>query len=82
MRASMEIKEVFGKILRRTRRWKDISQETLSLEAEISRTYVSKLENGVYQPSLSVLFAIAEVLEMKPSELVALVEEELGKESE
>ncbi|MFK5912927.1 MAG: helix-turn-helix transcriptional regulator [Woeseiaceae bacterium] len=75
----MEIKEAFGKILRRTRRWKDISQEALSLEADVSRTYVSKLENGVYQPSLSVLFAIAEVLEMKPSELVALIEEELKK---
>lgn len=76
----MDIKKAFGKVLRRTRRWKDITQESLSLEADISRTYVSNLENGEYQPSLSTIFDIADILEMKPSELIALVEEELEKE--
>jgi len=78
----MEIKEAFGKVLRRTRRWKDISQESLSLDAEVSRAYISKLENGVYQPSLSVIFDISKVLEINPSELVAMVEEELKLEKD
>jgi transcriptional regulator with XRE-family HTH domain len=76
----MELKNAFGKVLRRTRRWKDITQESLSLDSDISRTYISNLENGEYQPSLSMIFDIAKILEMKPSELVALVEEEFEKE--
>ena len=56
-----------------------MSQETLALEAGLDRSYVSKLETGVYQPSISTLFSIAEVLGVRPSKLVDKVEDEISK---
>ena len=56
-----------------------MSQENLALEAGLDRSYVSKLETGVYQPSISTLFAIAEVLGVRPSKLVDKVEDEISK---
>ena len=37
------------------------------------------LENGIKDPQISTLWRIAEGLEIKPSELVKLIEDELGK---
>lgn len=71
----MDIKVIFGKVLRDLRKNKGVSQETLALEAGLDRSYISKLETGVYQPSMSTLFSIAEVLEIEPSEIVKQVHE-------
>jgi transcriptional regulator with XRE-family HTH domain len=48
------------KALRTSRQW---SQELLSFEADIDRTYVSQLERGVINPSLLVLHKVATALE-------------------
>jgi transcriptional regulator with XRE-family HTH domain len=48
------------KALRASRQW---SQELLSFEADIDRTYVSQLERGVINPSLLVLHKVATALE-------------------
>ena len=37
------------------------------------------LENGIKDPQFSTLWRIAEGLEIKPNELVKLIEEELGE---
>ena len=47
------------KNLRTSRQW---SQELLSFEADIDRTYVSQLERGVINPSLLVLHKVANAL--------------------
>ena len=73
----MNIRVIFGEVLRQTRMQKHISQEQLALDADLDRSYVSKLECGVYQPSLSTLFALAQVLECRPRELVDRVEEKM-----
>lgn len=39
-----------------------VSQEALALAAEVDRTYVSQLERGVANPSLLILYRIAEAL--------------------
>ena len=75
----MDIKVAFGRTLREVRKEKNISQERLALEADIDRSYVSQLETGVYQPSLSMLFAISEVLEIMPADLVDRVEKRYGE---
>jgi len=71
----VDIKVIFGSVLRDIRNEKKISQERLALEADLDRSYVSKLETGVYQPSISTLFAIAGVLEIRPGEIVNRVDE-------
>jgi transcriptional regulator with XRE-family HTH domain len=48
------------KALRTARKW---SQELLSFEANIDRTYVSQLERGVINPSMLVLHKVATALE-------------------
>lgn len=65
---------LLGEALRQARLKAGISQEELSFEAKIDRTYVSQLENGHKSPTVDVLFRICPVLGMAASELLAQVE--------
>ena len=67
----------FGIVLRRIRVKAGISQEKLALEAEMQRNYISLIELGRNQPSLTSIFKLANALEISPSKLVKLVEDEL-----
>jgi len=71
----LEVKEIFGGAMRKARNQKGISQAQLAFDAGLDRSYISKLETGIYQPSISTLFAIAEVLEVSPDKLVKEVYE-------
>lgn len=75
----LDIKIAFGRVLRRVRKEgkNKMSQERLALEADIDRAHVSKLEQGVFQPTLATIFELAKVLECTPAELVDLVDKEL-----
>lgn len=75
----MNIKIVFGKILKELRAEKGISQEKLALEAGLDRSYVSALERGVYQPSITKIFDMAKVLEVRPGLIVDRVFDEMNK---
>ena len=66
----MEIREVFGRNLRRLRLAKGLSQEALAYEAGIDRTYVSALERGVYSASIDMVAKLAAVLEVEPTALI------------
>lgn len=65
------IHRAFGKVLREYRSKADLSQEDLALEAGIDRTFVSLLERGQRQPTLTTLFRLAKVLEVSPATLVS-----------
>ncbi len=51
-----------------------MSQQELSLNTGLDRTYISLLERGKRQPTLKTLFLVASALGVRPSELVLLVE--------
>ncbi len=70
----MSASTVFGKILRELRLEKGLSQEQLGFEADLRRTYVSILELGQQQPSLTTIFKLAKALNIKASYLLELVE--------
>lgn len=70
---SLQIK--FGEVLRESRLRKSFSQEDLALICELDRTFISMLERGVRQPSLSSIFIIAEALGIKPSRLIKKLED-------
>lgn len=55
---------------REIRESRGLSQETLALEADVDRTYVSQIERGVANPSLRVLFQIAAVLNVATADLL------------
>lgn len=56
--------------LRRIRRERGFSQETLAYEADVNRTYISKLEKGSTWVGLEVLVKISKVLQAEPADLL------------
>jgi len=56
--------------LRRLRNAKGWSQDQLALEAEISRSYLSQLEKGVYFVSIKVIGKLAKTLAAEPEEFL------------
>ena len=55
--------------LKRLRNDRGLSQERLALESNVDRTYVSKIERGIGNPSLEVLVRLAVRLEGKVFDL-------------
>jgi transcriptional regulator with XRE-family HTH domain len=55
--------------LKRLRSDRGLSQERLALESNVDRTYVSKIERGIGNPSLEVLVRLASRLEVKVFDL-------------
>lgn len=76
----MTVEKFFGEVLRDLRKKKGISQEKLALESNLDRTFISLLERGLRNPSLSTIFQISEALGIDPGELVSLVKTNLPNE--
>jgi transcriptional regulator with XRE-family HTH domain len=55
--------------IRRLRIAHGLSQEALAVDAEIDRTYVSRLERGLENPSVAVLERLAKALSANIEEL-------------
>jgi transcriptional regulator with XRE-family HTH domain len=68
----------FGKVLRRLRIDLGLSQEALALSAELQRNYISLMELGQNQPTITTIFKLADALGIKPSKLIDLVENEIN----
>ena len=73
----MEPEKAFGLVLKDLRKSKGVSQEKLALTGDLDRTFISLMERGQRQPSLTTIIRIAEALEMKSSELMDLVAEKM-----
>lgn len=70
----MDIGLAFGRVLRQKRKVAGLTQEQLAHEADVQRNYVSLIERGVHQPTIIVLFKLAQALRCRPSELIESVE--------
>lgn len=68
----------FGAVIRRLRKQAGISQEQLGFDAELQRNYISLIELGRYQPTLSTVFRLAYALHVSPGSLVEQVERQLA----
>jgi transcriptional regulator with XRE-family HTH domain len=66
----MDYRQVFATNLRRLRREKGFSQEVLSYDAGVNRTYMSKLEKGETYVGLEVLVKLASVLKVEPADFL------------
>ena len=71
---------VVGKVIQRFREQKKQAQELVSGFAGIGRTHLSAIERGERKPTLDTFFKIADALGVKPSIIMAAIEEELEKE--
>lgn len=63
------VQKKFGKRLAQIRDKKGITQEQLSFDIGVDRTYISYIERGKRNPSLYVMWRISKVLGVPPSEL-------------
>ncbi|MRX08130.1 helix-turn-helix domain-containing protein [Pseudoduganella sp. FT25W] len=78
----MEPSIAFGQVLRSLRREAGLSQEQLALTAEVERNYVSLIERGVNQPSIRVLYKLADALCIPASQMLVLVERKMREASD
>ncbi len=66
----------FGKVLRKLRNKHALSQEKLAFEAELQRNYVSLIERGINQPTITTIFKLAAALKLQPSAMIQMVQDE------
>jgi len=66
----------FGVTLRRQRARARLSQEKLAFESGLDRTYISLLERGIRNPTLTTVQRLASSLKLSAAEFVRLVERE------
>jgi transcriptional regulator with XRE-family HTH domain len=63
-------RQVFARNLRRVRRLKDMTQESLALEAEVPRAYVSRVERGAINISIDNAEVLAKAVGVPLRDLV------------
>ena len=68
---------IVGETISYFRKKKNISQEVLSGLADIGRTHLSAIERGERKPTLETLFRISSALDIKMSEIVKEIENNL-----
>ena len=74
----MEIAKAFGLVIRELRKEAGLTQEQLGLEADLRRTFVSLLELGQQQPTLTTIFKISSALKIEPSRILERVEQRIS----
>ena len=68
------LKQRFGLRVKELRLASGLSQEAFADHASISRSYMSRIERGMANPSLEAIEGLADALDVDPSELFACVE--------
>lgn len=66
----MDIRRRVGQNVRKFRQAKGWSQEEFADECGLHRTYVSGVERGVRNPTITVLHRLAKALRVTPSQLL------------
>jgi len=62
--------KAFGRVVKELRLRKGLSQQSLSFESDMDRTYVSLLERGMRRPTLNTILNLAKALDTTGPELV------------
>ena len=71
--------EAMAIVIRRLRKKRKLSQEVLSGLAGMERSHLGMVETGGRIPNMYTIWRIADALDMRPSELLVLIEEEMEK---
>ncbi len=67
----------FGGIVRKLRRESDLSQEQFAHICGLHRTYIGAIERGEKNVTLETALKITDALDIKLSQVIALLEDEL-----
>lgn len=68
----MDIKKLVGRNVAKHRKGKGWSQEQLAFETELHRTYISGIERGIRNPTVTIIYKIALSLEISPDKLLRI----------
>jgi transcriptional regulator with XRE-family HTH domain len=63
--------DLLGAYIRAQRQMADLSLRQLSAQSKVSNAYLSQIERGLHQPSMSVLRAIADALNVSAETLLS-----------
>lgn len=77
----MDLAEAFGVVVRELRVEAGLTQEQLGFEAGLRRTFVSVLELGQQQPTLTTIFKLAPALGLTPAALIELVDSRINRQN-
>lgn len=69
-----------GKVVRKLRKERGLSQEVFSGLAGIARSHLSMIESGDKHANFETLWKIANAFEILPHELIKLIEKEIDKD--
>ncbi len=73
------MKEIIGKRIRKIRESKDLSQENVAGELNMTTSAYSKIERGVTDPATNKLLKIAEILEVDVTEFFIDIKKKYSK---
>lgn len=68
----MDIRRILARNLKRLRTEKGWSQEELADQAGLHRTYVSGVERGVRNPTITIIATLAKALGVPAADLLAV----------
>lgn len=66
----MDMRKLVGRNFARIRREKGLTQEEVETSSGFSQQYLSDLERGKRNPTIVTLFELAQVLGVRPAELL------------
>jgi transcriptional regulator with XRE-family HTH domain len=64
----MDLRDIFAVNLRRLRHEREMSQDELAYEADVSRSFLSQIEKGKYHVGLEIIGKLATALRSDPAE--------------
>ena len=67
---NIRLKQTFGKVLLKLRGESGVSQKEVADHCDLERAYISRLERGLLQPTITTIFKLAEYFQIPPGELV------------
>lgn len=73
------IKQIIGKTIKAIRIKQGLSQEDIAHECNVDRSYISMIEVGRNEPSVTKIFELCKGLKIKPSDFFKMVEVEYLK---
>lgn len=73
------ISAILGRILKAKRIELNLSQYDLADRFEIDRSFISLVESGKHELSVSKIFMLCQALDITPTEFIRLVESEYDK---
>ena len=71
--------DAVGRVIRKIRKDKKLSQEVFSGFAGLARSHLAMIENGDKKANFETVWRIAVAFDMHPYELVKLIEDEAQK---